>query len=59
MRATCRRIEIVVFGHATRLLCKMDRDTTAAEREAELLAKIEHLEKENARYAKIIDKYIE
>ena len=59
MRATGRRIEIVVFGHATRLICKMDYDTAAAEKIAQLQAKIEHLEKENARYAKIIDKYIE
>ena len=59
MRSTCRRIEIVVFGHATRLLCKMDYDATATEKVAQLQAKIEHLEKENARYAKIIDKYIE
>ena len=59
MRSTCRRIEIVVFGHATRLLCKMDYDTTAAEKIAELEAKVEELRIEKERYAKIIDKYIE
>ena len=59
MRSTCRRIEIVVFGHATRLLCKKDYDTTSAEKIALLEAKVEHLEKENARYAKIIDKYLD
>ena len=59
MRSTCRRIEIVVFGHATRLLCKMDYDTTAAEKIAKLEAKVEELRKEKERYAKIIDKYIE
>ena len=58
MRSTGRRIEIVVFGHATRLLCKKDYDTTAAEKIAQLLAENEHLLKENARYAKIIDKYL-
>ena len=59
MRSTCRRIEIVVFGHATRLLCKMDYDTTAAEKIAKLEAKVEELRKEKERYAKIIDKYID
>lgn len=59
MRSTGRRIEIVVFGHATRLLCKKDYDTTAAEKIAQLLAENEHLRKENARYAKIIDKYLD
>lgn len=59
MRSTCRRIEIVVFGHATRLLCKKDYDATAAEKIAQLEAKVEHLLKENTRYAKIIDKYID
>ena len=59
MRATGRRIELVVFGRVTRLLCEMDYDATAAEKIAQLQAKIEHLEKENARYAKIIDKYLD
>ena len=59
MRSTCRRIEIVVFGHATRLLCKMDYDTTAAEKIARLQVENEHLRKENERYAKFIDKYLE
>ena len=59
MRATARRIEIVVFGQATRLICKMDYDTTAAEKIAQLQAENEHLQKENARYAKIIDKYLD
>ena len=58
MRATARRIEIVVFGQVTRLLCEMDYDTMAADKISSLLEKIDHLEKENARYAKIIDKYI-
>ena len=60
MRSTCRRIELVVFGQATRLLCKRDHDSTATE---ELIAQLrvanEHLRKENARYAKIIDKYLD
>ena len=59
MRSTARRIEIVVFGNATRLLCKKDYDTTATEKIAQLQAENEHLRKENERYAQIIDKYIE
>ena len=59
MRSTCRRIEIVVFGHATRLLCKMDNDTTATDRIAQLQAEVEYWRKENDRKAKIIDKYLD
>ena len=60
MRSTCRRIEIVVFGQATRLMCKMDHDATATSALIEQLRKDnEHLRKENERYAKIIDKYLE
>ena len=59
MRATCRRIEIVVFGHATRLLCKKDYDTTASEKIAQLQAEVEYWKKENDRKAKIIDKYLD
>ena len=59
MRSTCRRIEIVVFGHATRLLCKMDYNTTAAEKIAQLQAEVEYWKKENERKAKIIDKYLD
>lgn len=59
MRSTGRSIEIVVFGHATRLLCKMDYDTATNERIAKLQAEVEYWKKENDRKAKIIDKYIE
>ena len=59
MRSTCRRIEIVVFGHATRLLCKKDYDTTASEKIAQLQAEVEYWKKENDRKAKIIDKYLD
>ena len=59
MRSTGRRIEIVVFGHATRLLCKMDYDTTSTEKIAQLQAEVEYWKKENDRKAKIIDKYLD
>ena len=60
MRSVGRQIEIVVLGHATRLLCKMDHDAVATAALIEQLRKEnEHLRKENERYAKIIDKYID
>ena len=59
MRSTCRRIEIVVFGHATRLLCKMDKDNAAAEKIADLEKKLEETKKDRDRLAKIIDKYLD
>ena len=60
MRSVGRQIEIVVLGHATRLLCKMDHDAAATAALIEQLRKEnEHLRKENERYAKIIDKYID
>lgn len=59
LRATARRIEQVVLGPATNHLCDMDFDRTAMEKIAELQAKVERLEKENTRYAKIIDKYLD
>ena len=59
MRSTGRRIELVVFGQATRLLCEMDYDTAAAEKIAQLQAQVDHLRKENERYAKFIDKYMD
>ena len=58
MRATARRIEQVVLGSATHFMCDMDAGN-AAEKIAYLEAQIEHLLKENHRYAKIIDKYID
>ena len=59
LRATARRIEQVVIGPVTKYFCDLDYDSAATDRIASLLAEVEHLKKENARYAKIIDKYIE
>ena len=58
MRSTARQIEIVVFGHATRLLCKRDHDVMATEKIAALQAALESVTKDRDRLAKIIDKYI-
>ena len=60
LRATARRIEQVVIGPVTKYFCDLDYDDSAAvDRINALLIQIEHLEKENERYAKIIDKYLE
>lgn len=60
MRATARRIELVVIGPVRDHICNMDYDKTAtAERIARLLAEIEYWKKENDRKAKIIDKYLD
>lgn len=60
MRSTARRIERVVIGPVAKYFCDLDYDGSAAtDRINALLAQVEHLRKENERYAKIIDKYIE
>ena len=58
MRATARRIELVVIGEVGKHICELD-DSAAAERIDRLLAEIEYWRKENDRKAKIIDKYLD
>ena len=58
MRATARRIELVVIGEVGEHICYINSDSTATERMDELLAAVAHLRKESDRYAKIIDKYL-
>ena len=59
LRATARRIEQVVIGPVTKYFCDLDYDGSAAtDRITSLLAEIDHLQKENDRYTKIIDKYL-
>ena len=59
MRATARRIELVVIGPVGDHTCYMDySEDTATERINRLLAEIEYWRKENDRKAKIIDKYL-
>lgn len=60
MRSTARRIELVIIGPVSKHFCDIDYDGSAAtDRINALLVQIEHLRKENERYAKIIDKYLE
>ena len=67
MRATFRRIEIVVFGSATNHICCLDFEASNATEkiarlEAELAAAKEdaaYWRKETDRKAKIIDKYLD
>ena len=60
MRATTRRIELVVIGRVGRHICEIDYDeNTTTERIDRLLAEIEYWRKENDRKAKIIDKLLD
>jgi hypothetical protein len=60
MRATARRIELVIIGQVGKHICDLDYDGSAAtERISALLEENERLKKENIRYAKIIDKYLD
>lgn len=60
MRATARRIELVVVGPVGEHDCDLDRDgITASQRIANLQAEVEYWKKENDRKAKIIDKYLD
>ena len=59
MRATARRIELVVIGPVTRHICDMDvADINAAEKIAGLQQEVEYWKKESDRKAKIIDKLL-
>ena len=59
MRATARRIEQVVIGPATKHICDMDYDATAADQIVALQAELEAVKKDRDRLAKIIDKYLD
>ena len=58
MRATARRIELVVIGQVGEHICYINSDSAASARIDELIAAVAHLRKESDRYAKIIDKYL-
>ena len=60
MRATARRIELVVIGQPGDHDCDLDRDgLKSSERISKLMAEVEYWKKENDRKAKIIDKYLD
>lgn len=60
MRATARRIELVVVGTVGKHICEMDyNNSVVAETINKLQAEIEYWRKENDRKAKIIDKYLD
>jgi hypothetical protein len=60
MRATARRIELVVIGQVGDYVCYQDyNDSTSAEKIERLMAEIDFWRKENERKAKIIDKYLD
>lgn len=60
MRATARRIELVVIGPVRDHLCDLDYDKNAiTETISKLQAEVEYWKKENDRKAKIIDKYLD
>ena len=59
MRATARRIELVVIGPVRDHICYLDYDKNAiTETINRLQAQVEYLAKENERKNKIIDKYL-
>ena len=60
MRATARRIELVVVGAVSKHICELDYDeNSAAEKIKKLQEENEYLRKENERKARIIDKYLD
>lgn len=60
MRATARRIELVVVGEVSKHICELDYDeSTVAEKMKRLQEENEYLRKENDRKARIIDKYLD
>ena len=60
MRATARRIELVVIGQVGEHTCYLDHhDSSCMEQIAEMEKKLNHLVKENKRYATMLDKYLE
>ena len=60
MRATARRIELVIIGPVRDHICYLDYDKNAiAETIGKLQAQVEYLKKEVDRKNKIIDKYLD
>ena len=59
LRATARRIELVVIGPVSSFICRLDRnDTALTDQIAALQQEVAYWRKENDRKAKIIDKFL-
>lgn len=58
MRATARRIELVVIGQVGDHVCSQTESGAGLERIQQLLAEVEYWKKESDRKAKIIDKLL-
>ena len=60
MRATARRIELVVVGEVGKHICELDYDEQlVADKLKRLQEENEHLRKENERKSRIIDKFLD
>ena len=60
MRATARRIELVVIGPVRDHICYLDYDKDAtSDAISKLQAEVEYWKRENDRKAKIIDRYLD
>ena len=60
MRATARRIELAIIGPVSKHFCYQDNGAGATTESIDALqAAVDHLLKENARYAKMLDKYLD
>ena len=59
LRATARRVELVVLGPAGNHTCRCDGNSVSEERVKQLLAEVDYWRKENDRNAKIIDKLLD
>ena len=60
MRATARRIELVIIGEVSKHICELDYDEqSAADKLKRLQEENDYLRKENERKARIIDKFLD
>ena len=57
-RATAARIEQALIGPVSNHFCDLDYDSISTDRITALLEQIDHLRRENQRYAKMLDKYL-
>ena len=59
MRATARRIELAIIGPVSKHFCYQEDGVNATADSIDVLrAAVDHLREENARYAKMLDQYL-